>query len=59
MQTRIVTLAAAMLLALLAAVGVSASSFVPGPLVQGVGVEPVKAVRPTTSAGSRNGLPAQ
>ena len=34
MQTRIVTLAAAMLLALVAAVGVSASTFVPDPLVQ-------------------------
>jgi hypothetical protein len=34
MQTRIVMLAAAMLLALVAAVGVSASSFTPDPLVQ-------------------------
>ena len=40
MQTRIVTLAAAMLLALLAAVGVSASSFVSGPLVQVSGSSP-------------------
>ena len=53
MQTRIVTLAAALLLALIAAVGVSASSFVPGPLVQVSRHEPVRAaVRPTTSAGS-------
>jgi BNR repeat-like domain len=34
MQTRIVTLAAAMLLALVAAVGISASNFLAGPLVQ-------------------------
>ena len=42
MHTRITTLAAAMLLALVAAVGVSASSFVTGPLVQVSGFEPVR-----------------
>jgi hypothetical protein len=40
MQTRIVTLAAAMLLALVAAVGVSASTFIPGSLVQVSGSSP-------------------
>jgi hypothetical protein len=40
MHTRITTLAAAMLLALVAAVGVSASTFVPDPLVQVSGASP-------------------
>ena len=42
MRTRIVTLTAAMLLALVAAVGVSASNFTPDPLVQVSGLEPVR-----------------
>jgi hypothetical protein len=40
MQTRIVTLAAAVLLTLIAAVGVSASTFFPDPLVQVSGASP-------------------
>ena len=43
MQTRIVTLTAAMLLALVAAVGISASNFVQGPLVQVSGLSPFAA----------------